>query len=78
MANDSSRRERLREAQRTARQLQAQGQRWLVYELRTLPFDRRGVSLIFESDSAIRRVRNFPPNWGDLSDDELFALSWSD
>jgi hypothetical protein len=59
MADDFPRLERLREAQRAARPLQADGERWLVYELRPLPFDRRGVSLIFESDSAIRRVRNF-------------------
>jgi hypothetical protein len=31
-------------------------------------------SLIFESDAAVRRVRNYPPNWHELPDDELAAL----
>ena len=56
----------------------ADGARWQVYE-RSLPgYDRRsGVSLIFASDSVVRRVRQFPPHWRNLSDDELALLSWS-
>lgn len=50
---------------------------WLVYELRASPLDRRQTaSLVFESDTAIRRVRNYPSTWRELSDDELVALSW--
>jgi hypothetical protein len=78
MADDSASFEGLRKAQRAARQLRAGGAVWLVYELRAIPFDRRsGSSLIFESDDTIRRVRNYPENWRELSDEELFALSWA-
>jgi hypothetical protein len=67
----------LREAQRGARALVNEGVPWLVYELPPTPFDRRSSpSLVFESDAAVRRVRDFPPNWRDLADEELFALSW--
>lgn len=70
--------ESLRAAQRTARLLHANGVQWLVYELRPLPLDRRGSSsLVFESDDTIRRVRNFPMNWRELSDEALMALSWA-
>jgi hypothetical protein len=42
-------------------------------------FDRRRApSLVFESDGAVRRVRHYPENWRALSDEALFALSWSD
>ena len=34
------------------------------------------MSLIFASDSAVRRVRHYPANWFDLPDDELLVLSW--
>jgi hypothetical protein len=78
MVDHSASFEHVREAQRTARLLQTEDTTWLVYELRPLPFDRRnGASLIFESDSAIRRVRNYPAAWRELSDEELLALSWS-
>jgi hypothetical protein len=79
MPDDSLSIDRLREAQRTGRQLQVDDTLWLVYELRPLPFDRRSEpSLIFECDTTIRRVRKFPAHWRDLSDTELLALSWSD
>ncbi|MFL5612414.1 MAG: hypothetical protein ACJ796_01985 [Gemmatimonadaceae bacterium] len=68
----------LREAQRTARQVIVDGAPWLVYELPAMPFDRRNSpSLVFESDSAVRRVRDYPADWRSLSDDDLFALSWA-
>jgi len=31
---------------------------------------------VFESDQVVRRVRDYPANWRDLSDDDLLALSW--
>ena len=34
------------------------------------------MSLIFASDAAVRRVRDYPPDWFDLPDNELLALSW--
>jgi len=78
MMEDSASFERLYEAQRKARLLEAEGESWLVYELRPLPLDQPGgPSLVFESDSVIRRVRHYPERWRELSDKELFALSWA-
>jgi hypothetical protein len=68
----------LREARRNARQLTLDGELWLVYELPPSPFDRRmTASLVFESAQAMRRVRSFPSAWRDLTDEDLFALSWN-
>lgn len=36
-----------------------------------------GPCLIFESESAIRRVRKIPANWRDLEAAELLRVSWS-
>lgn len=67
----------LRQAQRTGREIAVEGVPWLVYELPPMVFDRRNSpSLVFETDGTIRRVRDYPPNWRDLTDDELYALSW--
>ena len=56
----------------------ADGTRWHVSERRFSDYDRRrGTSLIFASDFAVRRVRDFPAHWHELSDEELLALSWS-
>ena len=50
---------------------------WRVYEQASV-YDRRGhPDLVFESDDVIRRVREFPANWRDLSDAELLAISWN-
>lgn len=49
---------------------------WLVYELAS-SFDRWATpSLVFESEGAVRRVRNYPLDWRQLSDGELFSPSW--
>ena len=40
-------------------------------------YDRRsGYSLIFSSELAVRRVRDYPSDWFALSDSDLAALSW--
>lgn len=53
------------------------GARWRVFEQPFSDYDRRtGMSLIFASEGAVRRVRNYPVDWVDLSDDDLLALSW--
>jgi hypothetical protein len=40
------------------------------------PYDRRAQSsLIFEADDAVRRVRNYPKDWHELPEAELYALS---
>jgi len=68
----------LQAAQLTGRSLIADDRSWLVYELPSGAFDRRSTpTLIFECEGLIRRVRNYPPEWRDLSDDELPKLSWS-
>jgi hypothetical protein len=57
--------------------MDAEGARWRVFEQQFADYDRRtGQSLIFSSDAAVRRVRDYPPNWISLSDEELLALSW--
>lgn len=63
------------EASRTLRD--AEGQHWRVYEKPYDALDRRsGLSLIFASEGAVRRVRNYPADWATLPDDELMKLSW--
>lgn len=53
------------------------GQSWTVSEQPFSEYDRRGgQSLIFESDLAVRRVRNYPADWHQLSNAALAALSW--
>jgi hypothetical protein len=53
------------------------GQIWHVSEQAFSEYDRRrGFSLIFTSDLAVRRVRDYPPSWFDLDDSALAALSW--
>lgn len=37
---------------------------------------RRGASLIFSSESVVRRVRDYPAEWRGLSEVALLALSW--
>ena len=55
----------------------ADGTRWCVYEQATSDYDRRrGTSLIFASEAAVRRVRRFPLDWRLLSDEDLARLSW--
>ena len=51
---------------------------WRVYELSAASYDRRGSNtLVFESDMVVRRVRNFPETWRELSTAELLRLSWT-
>jgi hypothetical protein len=58
------------------RRFYAEGEVWSVREVAAPAFDRRGgMHLIFESASIVRRVREYPPDWILLSDEELYALS---
>lgn len=53
------------------------GTRWQVKEMPFSLYDRRrGRSLIFWSEGAVRRVRDFPADWHELSDADLARLSW--
>lgn len=55
----------------------ADGICWHVYEQASSGYDRRrGASLIFASEAAMRRVRAYPVDWYTLSNEELAALSW--
>lgn len=57
--------------------LDSEGSQWRVFEQVFSDYDRRrGMSLIFASDSAVRRVRDYPADWFDLPDDQLLTLSW--
>ena len=47
---------------------------WEVFEL---PTPRGEPSLVFQSEAAIRRVRDFPSGWRDLPEYELLLLSWN-
>ena len=65
------------EAPRSRSFVDADGMHWLVHELPFSEYDRRsGMSLIFSNDAAVRRVRDYPAQWFDLTDEELAALSW--
>jgi hypothetical protein len=50
---------------------------WRVYEQASVYDRRRRPDLVFESDGVIRRVRNYPETWMELSDAALLAVSWS-
>lgn len=70
--------EAIRLARLGARELVVDYVRWWVYELPAAPFDRRtSPSLVFETEGAMRRVRDYPADWRSLTEDELYALSWS-
>jgi hypothetical protein len=47
-----------------------------VWRVREVSFSDTAPSLIFESESGFRRVRNFPTDWQLLGDVELYELSW--
>lgn len=49
---------------------------WRVYEQVATYDRRRRPDLVFESDGVIRRVRNYPTNWVELTDEELLDVSW--
>ncbi len=49
---------------------------WRVFE-HVPQYDRRArTTLVFVSEGAMRRVRDFPAHWWELSDEELLGISW--
>ena len=53
-----------------------EGVYWDVREVKSTEYDRRGgLSLVFDSGHAFRRVRTYPADWDRLTDDELSDLS---
>ena len=62
---------------RTRTYTDGDGQRWEVSEQPFSQYDRRtGYSLIFASELAVRRVRDYPADWTSLSNEALHTLSW--
>jgi len=62
---------------RTRSYVDENGDIWRVCELPFSEYDRRnGFSLIFSSDLAVRRVRDYPADWFDLDERALAKLSW--
>jgi hypothetical protein len=58
------------------RRINADGFLWTVSEVPAPQFDRRsGTHLRFDAEVVMRRVRDFPANWFELSDEELYALT---
>jgi hypothetical protein len=53
------------------------GARWTVRTYRCDDADHDDRCLIFECDGVFRRIRHYPDNWPDLSEEALEALSWS-
>jgi hypothetical protein len=66
----------IQEGEPPVRVIQADATEWRVYEQPPVYDRRRRPDLVFESEGVIRRVRNYPTNWLDLTDDELIAVSW--
>lgn len=57
------------------REFAIDGEGWVVWEdLRPAP---NGPALVFENSKVARRVREYPANWREFTDDQLYALSWS-
>jgi hypothetical protein len=56
----------------------ASGTRWRVTEVsgQQVPGARGDACLVFESDTAIRRVWEFPPSWRELPGPDLIRVSW--
>ena len=67
-STDGSNRER-RSATRVRVVSASDGHHWVVRE------DGATASLLFSSNRAVRRVRDYPVDWFDWPDDELLAVS---
>jgi hypothetical protein len=58
------------------RQLTREGASWCVHEVDTsnVPGARGRRCLIVESDTVVRRIWSYPPNWCALGDDTLWEI----
>ena len=56
------------------RSLVSDGHAWTVCE-RPVPYSSAQRALLFMSDRVARRVKRYPPNWFDLSDEALAEVS---
>lgn len=59
--------------QHAERRFEIGGEGWSVWEDRN---SRNGPSLVFENTKVARRVHEYPTNWRELPDEQLYALSW--
>lgn len=80
MSDSPDRRQAVRDGEETIMErtfVDHEGVHWRVEEQAFSEYDRRrGLSLIFASDAAVRRVRDYPADWHRMSVDDLIALSW--
>ena len=58
----------------TVRNVVCAGCTWTAFEQR-LPYGPSRRSLVFMSDRVARRVKQYPPNWFELSDSALAEIS---
>lgn len=61
-------------AHHAERRFTIEGEAWGVWED---PRSLHGPSLVFENSKVARRVHDYPANWRELSDQDLYALSWA-
>lgn len=53
----------------------ARGRVWQVFEM-VSAYDRRSSPvLVFTTEGLARRVRNYPPNWHDLPEEQLATIA---
>ncbi|HEU4993730.1 MAG TPA: hypothetical protein VFT29_02890 [Gemmatimonadaceae bacterium] len=58
------------------REVEGDGEIWIVREVPAPQFDRRGgTHLVFESAFVMRRLRTFPKDWISMSAASLYQLS---
>ncbi len=62
---------------RMVQHFDAGGQHWTVYEDEEHACMGRGRTLVFETTGLARRVGEYPENWRELPDEQLYVLSWT-
>jgi hypothetical protein len=60
----------------TGRLISVAGDTCIVFEWHHELNSRSTRTLLFESESAVRVVTDYPASWRELSDDALYALVW--
>jgi hypothetical protein len=79
VANETDVRGRVDGGESRVRYITSADQRqWTVREMRSNLYDRRDArDLVFMARDIVRRVRNYPVDWYQLDDEQLFTLSLS-
>lgn len=47
-----------------------------LWRVREVTYADAAPSLVFEAEGIFRRVRQYPVDWQELTDAQLYALSW--